>query len=364
MSTRIACASACVVLARRESLLELLVDPGTGGPLKCEAPAFNSEGELVSGTLIGPTGVAYHISNGIPRFRSVGETDQDQTADSFGFKWHRRDRYDSPAIHTFMTDWLALKYGFGSIEVMRKYFSGRSRILDAGCGSGLSASVWLDPSWREGAWIGADISSAIDVARDRLGHIHDTHFVQADLMQLPFAGESFDTIFSEGVLHHTPSTELALKSLIPFLVQGGEILFYVYRKKAPIREFTDDYVRDAVAPLDPETAWEQLRPVTKLGEALAGLKAEIEVSEDIPLLGIKAGRYDVQRLVYWHVAKLFWNPTLTFEENHLINFDWYHPRYAHRQTEDDVRRWCHEASLSIVHFDVQESGFTVRAKKD
>jgi len=46
-----------------------------------------------------------------------------------------------------------------------------------------------------------------------------------------------------------------------------------------------------------------------------------------------------------------------------VNFDWYHPRYAHRQTEEEVRRWCGEAGLSIFHFDVQESGFTVRAIK-
>ena len=28
------------------------------------------------------------------------------------------------------------------------------------------------------------------------------------------------------------------------LKPGGRILFYVYRKKGPIREFTDDYVRE------------------------------------------------------------------------------------------------------------------------
>ena len=64
--------------------------------------------------------------------------------------------------------------------------------------------------------------------------------------------------------------------------------------------------------------------------------------EDVPLLGIKAGRYDVQRLIYWNVAKLFWNAEMTFEENNHLNFDWYAPRYARRQTEDEVRRWYEE----------------------
>ena len=85
--------------------------------------------------------------------------------------------------------------------------------------------------------------------------------------------------------------------------------------------------------------------------------------EDVPLLGIRAGRYDIQRLIYWNFAKMFWNDQLSLEENHHVNFDWYHPRYAHRHTEEEVRGWCSEGNLKIVHFDAQESGFTVRAVK-
>ena len=140
-------------------------------------------------------------------------------------------------------------------------------------------------------------------------------------------------------------------------------MFYVYRKKGPIREFTDDYIRAMISSLEPEEAWNRLKPLTKLGRALAELKTEVEIPEDIPYLGIKAGRYDIQRLIYWHFAKMFWNEALTFEENHHINFDWYHPQYAHRQTEEEVRRWCQEDGLKIIHFNAQESGFTVRAIK-
>ena len=76
--------------------------------------------------------------------------------------------------------------------------------------------------WNEtGAeWVGADISDAIDVARERLGGFGGTHFVQADVLDLPFRPESFDVVFSEGVLHHTPSTERALKALVPLLRAG------------------------------------------------------------------------------------------------------------------------------------------------
>jgi cytidylate kinase len=104
--------------------------------------------------------------------------------------------------------------------------------------------------------------------------------------------------------------------------------------------------------------------VAVFGPTASGKTAIAErVAEDVPVLGIKAGRYDVQRLVYWNMAKLFWNPDMTFEENTHLNFDWYAPRYAWRQTEDEVRRWYDEAGLEITRLHVHEAGFTVRGVK-
>jgi arsenite methyltransferase len=350
----------------RRSLVDILIDPITKTSLQVEECQYGGEGDIVEGVLRTCMAKLYTISNGIPRFVLTSDSDQRQTANSFGFKWRQRHTYDSPQVRAAASQWLVQRYGFESIDDMRCFFGSRRRILDAGCGSGFSSSLWLSPAWgkeRGGEWYGVDISLAIDVAAERLGGIAGTHFIQADILQLPFHKRFFDIIFSEGVLHHTPSTELALKSLVPFLVPEGQILFYVYRKKGPVREFTDDYIRNIVSQLDPGEAWNLLRPLTMLGQALAELHAEVEVAEDIPYLGLKAGRYDIQRLVYWNIAKLFWNQAYTFEENHHVNFDWYHPRYAHRHTEDEVRLWCEDAGLSLIHFDLQESGFTVRAIK-
>jgi arsenite methyltransferase len=349
-----------------KSLVDLLVDPVSKSPLRLEEGESAGDGRVATGKLRGPEGRSYVIRNGIPRFVLTEDSGQRQTEDSFGFKWQRRDSYNSPGMQEHFRGWFLKRYGFASAEELRGYAAQRGRILDAGCGSGFSAAIWLHPSWRGGGkaqWFGADISAAIDVAQERLGDVPGTHFLQADVCQLPFREQSFDAVFSEGVLHHTPSTERALKALAPLLRSGGELLFYIYRKKGPIREFADDYVRDIVSGLPPQEAWALLRPLTKLGQALAKLHAEIEVPEDVPYLGIKAGRYDVQRLVYWNFLKLFWNESYSFEENHHVNFDWYHPRYAHRQSEDEVRRWCAEAGLRVVHWDAQESGFTARAIK-
>ena len=348
----------------RYSLLEILADPVSKTALRLEQSPSAEKGEITEGALLSQDGNSYAITNGIPRFVLTEDNAQKQTEDSFGFKWAQRDSYESEQFLSNYHEWLRGKYGFASDLEMREFFGSKKRTLEVGCGGGLSASVSFSGRDQGQEWVGVDISRAIDIARERLGHIPSAHFLQADILQLPFQEQSFDAIFAEGVLHHTPSTKQAVKSLKPLLMPGGEILFYVYRKKGPVREFTDDYIRDLVSPLSPREAWEALRPLTKLGQALAELHAEVEVPEDIPYLGIKAGRQDVQRLIYWNFAKLFWNSDFTFETNHHINFDWYHPRYAHRQTEEDIRRWCGESGLRIIYLNEQESGFTVRAIRE
>lgn len=348
----------------KTALLELLVDPTTGGPLSLDAAALEEDGAVAEGRLTNEQGERYAIRRGIPRFVRTDDAGQLQTSATFGYKWGRRESYEDEAAISTYRRWLVKKYGFGSVGAWASYFDGRERILDVGCGSGYSSALWLeDPAWKGRAmWVGVDISDAIDVARERLGKVANTHFVQADALSMPFAPRSFDTIFSEGVLHHTPSTRAALLACARLLAPRGDFHFYVYRKKAPIREFTDDHVREALAGMTNAEAWEAMRPLTKLARDLSRLGASLEV-DDIPVLGIKAGHYDVQRLIYWNFAKLFWNETYPFEANLHVNFDWYRPHYANRQTADEVRTWCADAGLRIDRFHEEESGFSVIASK-
>lgn len=346
------------------ALLDKLADPVSGRPLSLQGTTAQQT-ELDAGRLRGDDGREFPIARGIPRFVLTSDAGQTQTSQAFGFKWKKRDTYDSPAAKGAAAKWYLEKYDFASLDDWAAYFDRRESIIDIGSGSGFSSSLFLaSPRWTGHAmWVGVDISEAIDVAKERLAGVSNTHFVQGDALQLPFREGSFDTIFSEGVLHHTPSTHDALLSAARVLATGGEACFYVYKKKAPIREFTDDYVREQIAPLSDEEAWDAMRSLTALGQALVETHATVDVKLDVPLLGIKAGKQDVQRLIYWNVAKLFWNDALSFEENVHINFDWYRPRYAHRQTEAQLRQWCEEARLDIRRLHDSEAGYTVRAVK-
>lgn len=101
--------------------------------------------------------------------------------------------------------------------------------------------------------------------------------------------------------------------------------------------------------------------LTELGRELTRLEGTIKLERGVPLLGIEPGEHEVQRLIYWHFLKAFWNDDFSERLNMLVNFDWYHPPYASRHTPDEVKGWCEEAGFEVEREDVSESGISVLA---
>jgi arsenite methyltransferase len=288
---------------------------------------------------------------------------QAQTAGAFGYKWSRRESYESPGLRDFTRVWLLEKYCGGDPSLLEAWLTGgRKLILDAGCGAGYSAILFFGDHLREHDYLGVDISDSVLVARARFAEAgYPGDFIQADVTNLPIPDESVDLIFSEGVLHHTDDTGAAIAALARKLRPGARFLFYIYARKGPIREFTDDLVRAHLAPLSDEEAWEALKPLTALGMALGRLGVQVDVPQQIPFLGIPAGRTDLQRLVYYSIVKAYFRPEFTFDEMHHINFDWFRPLNAHRHTEEEVRSFCADAGLRIERLHAEPSGYTVVA---
>lgn len=100
-------------------------------------------------------------------------------------------------------------------------------ILEAGCGKGrhsyYSAKIAKEI-------IAIDLSPAIDVAFYNNKNASNVYFIQADIYNLPFRENSFDFIFSLGVLDHLPEPEQGFKKLTKLLKNKAGILVYVYRK--------------------------------------------------------------------------------------------------------------------------------------
>lgn len=304
------------------------------------------------------------LVGGILRTATAVSDAQAQTSETFGFKWAKRNTFESPAMLGQMRAWLAERYGEVEHAEWWSDYGDRPLVVDAGCGAGFSALELFGSRLHRVRYLGIDISTAVDVAAARFAERgYAGGFVQADVSDPPLSEGSVDVIFSEGVLHHTDSTERSLKRLARLLVPGGRFLFYVYGRKGPIREFTDDYIRERLQTMTPDEAWEALMPLTRLGRALGELGVTVDVPEPIDLLEIPAGPIDLQRLLYWHVFKAYYRPEYDLEELNHINYDWYAPRNAHRQSVDEVRVWCRGAELEVERESVQKAGITIVARR-
>ena len=90
------------------------------------------------------------------------------------------------------------------------------------------------------------------------------------------------------------------------------------------------------------------KDMAHLGKALSKLNKTITIQKDIPLLGVKSGTYDVQRFIYWHFLKCFWDESDNFDRSVGVNFDWYYPKFAYRHTPSEVKKWYRDLKIKIT----------------
>ena len=286
------------------------------------------------------------------------------TARSFHDKWHQNPDLAFRTTLTAGSDiqrWILTRNGWDTPEGLRSFLAGKRRILDAGCGNGRVTALLAQHAPDGSEIVGVDLTAA-DVARENLAGVPDVAFHDGDLLgDLSRLGD-FDFIYCQEVLHHTADPAAAFANVASLLRPGGEYAVYVYRRKAPVREFTDDHVRAAIAELPYDEAMEVSRRIATIGRELAAIGGEVTVPE-ISQLGIEAGTYDVQRFVYHFLMKCFWSDELDPEANAAINYDWYHPQDCSRHTLDEVLGWYERAGLEVLHRHVDPYGITVRGRR-
>lgn len=343
----------------KEVLVNHLACPSCLSPLALADPRRQG-GEIVEGRLCCRQcrGVEFPIRGGIPRVLKGADVEATKalTQASFSEKWKRARHYRQIA-GGFYTQWFLDRYGFADRAALEAFLRGMSAILDAGTGTGRDTEMYATAS--EAQVFGIDLSLGVEHAYADLGRLGNAHFLQADLTWPPFRDGSFDLVSCDQVIHHTPDTRASLARLVRLVRPGGWIAFYVYRRKGPIREFCDDYLRAQTTRMSEEACLEFSRQITALGRSLAEMKVTVTIPVDIPLLGLTAGQVDLQRFFHWHAFKCFWNPAFDWDTNVMVNFDWYHPTDAHRHTPDEVRAWCRDLGIVIRHWSEVEAGISV-----
>jgi len=286
------------------------------------------------------------------------------TATSFHDKWKNNPNLafsETLDPSSEIRNWIIRRNGFENDQAFSSYLSDKKRILDAGCGNGRVTALLRSLSDPASFITGIDLVAA-DIARANFEGVANTAFYSKNLLgDLSDLGQ-FDFIYCQEVLHHTDDPFASFKNLTGILEPGGEIAIYVYRKKAPLREYADDYIRNKIAGLSYEEAMKVCDEITTFGKQLSESGQKVKVPA-LEILGIEAGEYDLQRFVYHFFFKCFWNDSFSFHDNSVINYDWYHPQNCTRHTLEEIRGWFLDCGLEIQWEHQDFYGITMRGKK-
>ena len=136
-----------------------------------------------------------------------------------------REFFDAIERHRYTeyAPWMPRVMGFDKFP--------NARLLEIGCGMGTDLLQFA----RGGArCTGVDLTPrSVEITRHRFAlYGMSGDFMISDGEQLPFATESFDVVYSNGVLHHTPDTAGAIREVHRVLRPGGVARVMLYYRNS------------------------------------------------------------------------------------------------------------------------------------
>lgn len=292
----------------------------------------------------------------------VDALNQGQTQDIFSDKWTDAEDYDGlNNFYEFQFEWFLSLYGFDSEADFKNYLSTKNTIIDTGCGLGYKAA-WLAKLAPHALVLGVDISDSIGVAARNFNDQSNLFFFKGDIADTGLKDGVIDFTLCDQVIMHTEVPENTFKHLAAITSDQGEFGCYVYSKKALPRELIDDHFRKETHNISRDEMWKFSEQLTTLGKNLSDLKVEFECP-DIPVLGIKGGKYDIQRFIYWNFLKCFWRDDWGFEMSKSTNFDWYAPSNAKRFSKEEFLEMASDANMRATYLHEEEACYSGRFAK-
>jgi len=268
-------------------------------------------------------GKSYKIRNHIPRF-----VESDKYVRSFSLEWttFKRTQLDSQSKANLEGSRVGLDRLFGLDSARLE----GAVSLDVGCGTGRHLEVM---SQYVAEAFGVDLSESVETAQEHVGGLPNVHIIQADLRALPFRKETFDLVYSIGVLHHTPDTRQAFMSVAPLVKRGGVLAVWVYspygllkRMQAPFYAFWRAIMRRL-----------PLRVVLLFSYAAVPLYWGYKIFPPI-LVVVPFARHP------------------NWEHRVLDTFDMYTPKYTRTHTKEEVLEWFSHSGFSQAHVTMGDEG--------
>jgi ubiquinone/menaquinone biosynthesis C-methylase UbiE/uncharacterized protein YbaR (Trm112 family) len=322
----------------KKRLLDWLVCPACGE--RPELRVFREEQidgqsqeiseEILEGTLSCRCGLIYPVIDGIPRMirtareeyadfyarHGLGSPDTGEkrprdrrSQKSFGLQWTLFQEGD----HTWFKDDAGLRKQefLFNLDTTAEELQGKT-MLDAGCGNGELTRAIAEYGLEI---VAMDFSRSVEQARQRLFDqgfpvSHRVHYLQGNVLELPLRRQSFDLVHSSGVLHHTPSTERAFRSVSQAPRPGGKLYVQLYRRRPTWIHLVNAGLRSVTTRMPMELLYRLCHAATPVHAALSRLMHFLR-GEPAP-------------------------PRATARERAVQMFDNYSPRYQYRHTVPEI----------------------------
>ncbi len=273
-----------------------------------------------------------------------------RTAEAFGYEWNRYK------VTTPEEDLLTLAFLTGidpglydplefddvfvqtpSTEDVTKIdtsFLQGKRVLEVGCGMGKYVRTVADHG---GIAVGLDLSASLERARREQGERVNLHLVRGNILEHPFKEQTFDFVYSVGVLHHTPDCGQAFRNSASLVRNGGHLAVWLYPSERKLTHYARlvHFVQD-----------ELMRPITSrlphpVLYRLCQILGQWTFKRDE---AARAGRTQLAQAYALLAVGAHSDPEIAA----FLNFDWYSPEYRSYHSEDELLRWYHEAQFTDV----------------